>query len=168
MTPSVMLVGEQNPYGEDQKYALYPLPENSAGGRLCHRVLGMSTFQYIRSFRRVNLLGPGKWRATDVNTAAQRLIVSAPAGSSFILLGAKVTAAFGATDLADFESSVIPVGLKFLRLPHPSGRARQWNDPASFERARAALRAFLPPEIAALIGSRPPGVEGQRPGLDIT
>ena len=42
-TPRTWLVGEQNPYGADPNFALYPLPENAAGARLA-RFLGLQKF----------------------------------------------------------------------------------------------------------------------------
>ena len=36
--PRTWLIGEQNPYGADPAFALYPLPENAAGARLGARV----------------------------------------------------------------------------------------------------------------------------------
>lgn len=55
-----LLVGEQNPYGADPKFALYPYPENSAGGRLCFKVFGLTRHEYLARFDRVNLCS-GKW-----------------------------------------------------------------------------------------------------------
>ncbi len=37
-----LFVGESNPYGNPERFDLYPEPANSAGGRLCRLVLGVS------------------------------------------------------------------------------------------------------------------------------
>lgn len=60
-----ILVGEANPYGGDPRYALYPLPENSAGGRLCRLILKLEVRQYLRSFDRRNLCATKRWIAED-------------------------------------------------------------------------------------------------------
>lgn len=57
------------------------------------------------------------------------------------MLGAKVRAAFDASDLAEFEARDADDGTTLLALPHPSGRCRIWNQPDAVERARAAIRA---------------------------
>lgn len=142
-----VLVGEQNPISNDVRYDLYPLPTNSAGGRLCRLVLGLRVTEYLRLFERRNLLRGGAWSQTDAMAAARLLLDGRP-GAGFVLLGSKVSAAFSLQKLADFSTAERD-GFRFLRLPHPSGRARQWNEPGAYDRARAALRLFLPPDVAA-------------------
>lgn len=153
-----IIVGEQNPYGDEAKYALYPLPAHATGGRLCRLILGMSTLQYMRSFERLNLLGPGKWKPAEAEASASRIVAARP-GGLFILLGARVTDAFGLSakrgmGVPEFGTAET-AGRRFLRLPHPSARNRAWNDPESFARARDAARRFLPPDVAALLGTAP-------------
>lgn len=138
--PKPLLVGESNPYGPDPAFALYPLPESSAAGRLCSRVMGLSRGRYLRSFDRANLCA-GEWSMREARSRARDLL-SVPR-SLYVLCGAKVARAFG----VDYEPlSRIGVGglliptATLLVIPHPSGLCRFWNEPGAFERARAFLR----------------------------
>lgn len=131
-----LLVGEANPYGGDPDYALFPFPENSAGGRLCHKVMGLTRREYLERFDRVNLC-PSVWRTKDARRRSIEIEESRH-GGVVVLLGAKVTRAFG----FEFEPFTQYVGfLRYVTLPHPSGLSRAWNAPGSYERARAVLRA---------------------------
>lgn len=130
-----LIVGELNPYGADPRHALFPYPENSAGGRLCRKVMQLEMRDYLARYDRVNLCVE-KWstpcaklRADEVKTEnAQRV---------YVLLGSKVCAAFGVPFI---PFSVY--GGRYVVLPHPSGRCRLWNDYRSYERARNALRGL--------------------------
>ena len=139
-----LLVGEQNPYGGDPEYALYPAPDGCSGQRLCCLILGMRRKAYLESFRRVNLCD-GTW---DRSIAANRAGELRDSGGPLILLGRKVAASFDLGGFAPF--TIVECGL-FLLLPHPSGLCRQWNEPGAFERART-LVAEVCPELAHLLG----------------
>lgn len=137
----VLLVGEQNPYGPDQRYALFPEPPNCAGWRLCHKVLGIPRRIYMSHYDRVNLCN-GPWRVRDARQAAAA-ILDKPEWRVLVLLGAKVTAAFG-RDFRPFTSLWVQEDYgsdqrKMVILPHPSGRNLIWNDPSSYVRAREIL-----------------------------
>ena len=138
-----LLVGEANPYGGDPDYALFPFPENSAGGRLCHKVLDLSRREYLELFDRVNLC-PTKWRVREARSRAVEILeADRGAPRAYVLLGRKVQEAFGVghDPFSHFRSlRVLPGPQVFVVLPHPSGRCRAWNAPGSFERARAVLR----------------------------
>jgi hypothetical protein len=139
-----LLVGELNPYGTDPRYALYPEPERSAGGRLCRLVLGLSVKEYIKRYDRANLC-VGVWSAPVARRAAAALTEGVEQRPAIVLLGRKVCDAFrisfipfrviraGETHVGHWRSNVVV-------LPHPSGLCRAWNEPGSFERARVALR----------------------------
>lgn len=138
-----LLVGELNPYGEDSVFALYPLPEGSAGWRLCALVLGMKRREYLARFDRANLC-TGKWsmKAAREKVAEILWLIDRPA---MVLLGKKVCDAFR----FDFKPFTIQYPLpiddsarfpNIVILPHPSGRCRAWNEPGAFERARVVLR----------------------------
>lgn len=137
--PVTWLVGEHNPYGSDPSMALYPLPENAAGDRLCRKVLGMTHYEYLQKFERRNLLQTrdGRWSAPLAREAAQKVLREAN-GAPLVLLGARVAAAFGLPSLPFIVRRQLPSPI--LVLPHPSGRCRVWNDARNFERARACLR----------------------------
>lgn len=129
-----VLVGEDNPYGPSPDMALYPAPEGSAGWRLCVLILMLQRADYLRRFARVNLCD-GLWSTREARARAAEL---AATGVPVVMLGAKVSAAFGRSAQEPFTRD----GL-FYRLPHPSGRCRVWNDPGAFGRARGLLAEFL-------------------------
>jgi hypothetical protein len=97
---------------------------------------------YLARFDRVNLCA-GKWSIREARAHAipDIQVDAAIAGRTVVLFGAKVMTAF-AMDYLPF--TVVPPLLTlrptFVRLPHPSGLSRAWNEPGAFERARAVLR----------------------------
>lgn len=135
--PKPLLVGELNPLGSDLRFALYPKPENGSGGRL-RRILGMTSSAYLRAFRRVNLCA-GEWDAREARLAASRL--ARETGGPFVLLGRKVSAAFGLpyAPFHTFNRFDRDATRAALVLPHPSGRCRAWNDPGAAPLARALV-----------------------------
>lgn len=166
---TIYLVGEQNPLSSWSKHGrvfdLYDLPENSSGGRLRRLILGVTKKEYRDESRYVrrNLLDRGeRWTKAFAVARARALraeivdhwirgIGRAPGA---VLLGAKVSAAFGVpyepfqvTDVlvrAFLVSSRVLV-LPVLVLPHPSGLNRIWNQPDSFTKAREAVRRLEAP-----------------------
>jgi len=149
-----LLVGEDNPHGGRPESALFPHPPGSAGERLQRLVLGVSTVDYLANFDRANLCR-GKW---DKREAARAASVFLESNGVLVLLGAKVCAAFdleylpfsahtvhdlGGTPGVDLPPGTIGTGAvrRIVRLPHPSGRCRAWNEPESIGRAREALRS---------------------------
>lgn len=146
MTPQVTLVGESNPYGGDDRFALYPAPDGCSGHRLCCLILAMTRRAYLESFARVNLVR-GKWNMKEAREAAGKL------EGRLILLGSKVCSAFDLCFNPFTQFSYVMIGrtVPGLILPHPSGRNLAWNDPANFRRAQDAVKKFAP-ELAPLIG----------------
>ncbi len=146
---TIVLVGENNPYGGDPAFALYCEPERSAGGRLCRLVLGLEPREYLRRFTRVNLLQRPKWSAPLARERAAEMLLTAPQ-ARFILLGRRVFDAFTSQKVGDLPKVTrewVPLtvyGGNMLALPHPSGLCRFWNTPGAFELARNAVRAFAP------------------------
>ena len=142
-----LLVGEDNPYGTDPRYALYPMPLYSAGGRLCHEILQLSTKEYIKTFDRVNLCSE-KWSLKEARGKAFDLLVTRGVGQHdhFVLFGSKVCKAFN-QEFKPFESVIFPTGpareVLLTILPHPSGRNRIWNEPGSIEKAREMLHRLM-------------------------
>lgn len=158
----VWLIGENNPYGNDPRYALYPEPEHSAGGRLCRLIMGMDVRTYLRTFERRNLLQAPRWSAPLARAAAARFLeedLAQPA--KVILFGRKVFDAFdgaGAFVRDGWQAwEPFTTRFEFLILPHPSGLSRAWNEPGAFLRARQAVAEFAP-ELAPLLGSATPEV----------
>lgn len=146
--PRVWLIGEQNPYGSDPKYALYPLPPHAAGGRLA-RVLGLDDRAYLRAFVRRNLLTADKWSVPAARAAANQILVEHPAHDKLVLLGARVAAAFGlpfrehiCEVRRELVGTTAPQVRDVLVVPHPSGLSRAWNDPTTAPRVRAAVEVL--------------------------
>ncbi len=140
-----LLVGELNPYGADPRYALFPYPERSAGGRLCHKILQTHRADYLRRFDRVNLC-TGSWSLKEARLRAYTLWQERQQPGNdgkLILLGTKVAAAFAHHLTGDFGRPFETVGAQVLVLPHPSGLCRLWNEPGAYERARDAVAAFI-------------------------
>lgn len=140
----VFLIGEHNPYGSDPRFALYPEPTHSAGGRLC-RLLGMQSGAYLHAFERRNLLTLARWSVPAAREAANRVRAELREGDALVLLGARVSSAFGYpfAPLAEHRGLVHgAVGYEVLVIPHPSGLSRAWNDPAMGPRVRAAVEAL--------------------------
>lgn len=145
-SPRITLVGEDNPFGSNPQFALYPAPEGCAGERLCCDILGMWRKDYLRVFNRVNLCS-GKWSIKQARVRAAEL---RSVGGKFILFGAKVCSAWP-TPFNRFEMSSEGT---VLILPHPSGRNLLWNEAGMIERAREVV-AFFEPELASLLGVSP-------------
>lgn len=138
-----LLVGESNPYGGNESFALYPAPGGCSGHRLCCLILGMHRKDYLEAFDRCNLCR-GKW---SLPKASERVESLYGERCEFILCGAKVAAAFD----VPFIPFSRPRDGTLLILPHPSGINRLWHQPGIIERARLAVAEFAP-DVAPLIG----------------
>ncbi len=134
-TPRPLIVGELNPFGGDESFALYPLPPECSGGRL-QRFLGLSMTQYLRLFDRANLCR-GRWSLPAARSRAGELL--AQDRPAYVLCGSKVCAAFGLP--FSFFSVDRSRGFVAAILPHPSGLNRIWNEAASPQRARDTVIA---------------------------
>lgn len=141
-----LLVGEDNPYGADPYFALFPEPQRSAGWRLAVEILGLSRARYLRTFDRVNLCS-GRWSARDARVKALGILEDS-SRDDIILLGRKVAEAFEvALGLVAGELRPFTTARHAYRdiicLPHPSGRCRVWNEAGAVERARALMARYL-------------------------
>ena len=148
-----LLLGESNPYGADPGFALYPEPRRASGNRL-RRILGLSDEEYLAAFDRANLLDGPRWSAPRAREAALALGAGRPERTPFILLGAKVAAAFGLRFRPFSRAAVVR---RLLVLPHPSGRSSGWRAPEAPERAREAVAELVAPThpgLAARLRSR--------------
>lgn len=141
------IVGEQNPWGGDDRYALYPSPDGCSGHRLCCLILKMRRSHYLQSFERLNLV-QGPWSAKIARQRAEELWSAIDTPRKFILLGAKVCAAFQ-VPFVPFE---ISEGGTMLVLPHPSGRNRLWLEDGMYRKCRDAVVTFAP-ELAEMVGA---------------
>ena len=155
-----IIVGESNPFGGDEHFALYPEPAGCSGDRLCGFVMGLRRITYMLEFERANLVR-GRWSMRAARARAQELtklsdedraklerfeigrqIEDLVELRTFILLGRRVAEAFGWK-----EAPQIGIAQRyhfFVFLPHPSGRNRIWNDPDSVRGCRAVLMSTLP------------------------
>lgn len=141
----IILVGEDNPYGSDPRYALYDEPKHSAGGRLRRMVFGIPKRVYFdrELFERGNLC-TGKWKMKEARQQAYAVLRERP-DATIIMFGRKVATAFSplvgarTPPLECFE-----VRDRLMSLPHPSGLNRQWADPETLKAVRYLLTAHLP------------------------
>lgn len=139
--PRPLLVGELNPFGGPDSFALYPRPEHCSGGRL-RRILGLTEPEYLDSFDRANLCRRS-WSLTAARSRAAELLVDR---GVLVLLGAKVCAAFGVKyapfthTRRGFAQSEHPL---LVLLPHPSGLNRAWNEVGAEQRARTCVAAAV-------------------------
>jgi hypothetical protein len=149
VAPSVLLLGEGNPYfsgHEDPSYSLYCYPIGSAGYRL-RRILGLPQHQYL-GLHRANLCD-GTWSKPRAKERASALLVPLAPWRVIVMLGRKVTEAMCSAamidgDIVPFSTRKCCPGITLVSFPHPSGRnAALWNAKAR-ERARQMLRELAP------------------------
>jgi hypothetical protein len=131
----VALVGESNPYGADERWALYCNPKGSAGYNL-RIILGMTEDEYLMAFDRTNLC-KGDW-----NLSVARMAAAAIRAPRAVLLGARVASAFEVPFQAN-KIVMLGSGRSGLMLYHPSGLNRVWNNPDEVRAAREAARRYL-------------------------
>jgi hypothetical protein len=140
----ILVCGEGNPYGSDERYALYNEPSTSAGGRLQRRIFGIEGRRWYLPLWRVNLC-IGAFDRDDAKARATELLGEAP-WSLIVLLGRQVQRAFGVVAADGFIETTAPSGPErwIVGIPHPSGRNALWNDQANVDHARKILRAVAP------------------------
>lgn len=136
--PPVVVIGELNPYGTDPRYALYDEPHNSAGSVLRRRVFAVPRRVYFDShlFVRGNIC-TGVWNLTAARDRVKLVRAEYPE-STYILLGRKVSSAFG------YSGTLIAQSGNYVILPHPSGRNTMWNDPQVVQDVRTLLCTAIP------------------------
>ncbi len=161
-----LLVGLHNPLSPEPEFALYPLPEHGTGGRILELLRpDLTRREYLRAFDRVNLLEHdervgGKGYAARLRRARIRLFEHVYAGrhETLVLFGADVWRAVnhGARSVRpswlrwDTFTIVgeISLRVRFLTLPHPSGRNLWYNEPANRAAAGRALRRLAGASLA--------------------
>lgn len=125
-----VLIGMNNPHSDDPRYALFPLPRSSAGGRLFRLLVGrkpdVERGGYVRAFDRRNLL-VGEWHKSKARWAAALLHDELrESGRTVLLFGAQVREAFGLPERLLHPTEID--GVRYRQLPHPSGRSLWYND----------------------------------------
>lgn len=148
-TPRTWLIGMNNPYGPEERYALYPEPKNSAGDRLCRVILGLHKSVYLSHFHRRNTMVGRKWDRKLAKAGALGLFSEIPMGHTVVLLGKEVWVAwsglvFPGTSWEPFLVLDGPLDRKFVLFPHPSGLCRYWNEPGAYSQARQSLVVASP------------------------
>lgn len=143
----VLLLGEDNPLSSAPEHALYPYPENCSGERLCNIILRMRVADYLATWR-TNLC-VGRWSRHEAGNRAMVLMRSEAPWRTIVLLGRKVAKIFEPITgfMQPFTGGRVTYGdvtFQVVCIPHPSGQCREWNDPSSFERARAAILEWEP------------------------
>lgn len=152
-------------------------PATSLTGRRLATLFGLEDHSYLTAFDRANLLYqyPGKVGKEDrfpMAEAKLSALTLAPllAGRTVILLGRNVCSAFRLDALPWFTWSELPLGsyrepAAVAAIPHPSGRCRVYNDPASRDEAAAFLRELVEQKVdqGSCLLSRE-GAEDSQPG----
>lgn len=118
---------------------LGPWPRNASGNRL-RNIMGLEDAAYLDRFDRTNLCVGKAWSLREARERAREL-VEERTGGVIVMLGAKVSSAFGMSfrpfEIAKLASSTGSV--TYVVLPHPSGLSRAWAEPNAVDRARYAL-----------------------------
>lgn len=139
-----------NPLSSDPRHALYPHPPGCAGWNLA-KYSGLSHREYLERFERRNILSQPKWERREALAAADALIEELR-GRTVVILGVETAVIMRLTHLEAFRWQRPPVlgGLFdsggdgwWARLPHPSGRCREWNDPLVRECAQIFLQELV-------------------------
>lgn len=142
---SVLLLGEDNPYGSEPAFALYCHPANCSGDRL-RQIFGLTEDEYL-ALHRANLCDSGAWSMKEARRRAQ-LYVADPSAPwrTIVMLGRKGADAFR-YEQPFFTHGVVPHTdgeMRLVSLPHPSGRNTAWNDQRLHVLARRILRELEP------------------------
>jgi hypothetical protein len=138
-----ILLGMNNPYGGDPRYALYPHPPRCTGQRIYEMLRtvrdDVTTLNYIEGFDRRNLV-VGEW-SMKVARACARKFLDDVDGRSVLVFGAQTWAALGidADRPAPGKFVTTLYGAVLYWLPHPSGRCLWYND----QRNRAVAATLL-------------------------
>lgn len=163
----VLLVGEDNPQSSNPSDALYPYPVHCAGWNFAENIANVGTGHQLATWR-TNLCA-GRWAAKEARARARALVVTEGVPwRVIVMLGRKVADAFRYANpttsiptIEKFEPFTVtriihrvnpsPAPTKadldwiaLVSLPHPSGRCRDWNNPANVHRARALLASVAP------------------------
>lgn len=147
-----ILVGLLNPYSTLPNNALAPYPERSAGHRLWKTLQCVKSFDahtgwsgfkasydrpyYMEALDRRNLfVDRVPYEPERRKNIAAKMLKTFPQGVTVMLLGTEVLEAFSPIlEEPLFKTLIHPQvrnGVTWRLLPHPSGRSRFYNDPAT-------------------------------------
>lgn len=124
-----ILVGMNNPLSSRPEHALWPEPVGCTGWRIW-RMLNVACDatpeEYTETFERMNLLNARVWNREEAAEAALGLWEKWQ-GREVALLGDEVYYALGLPRVP----KILPQeynGVRFRRVPHPSGRSHWYNN----------------------------------------
>lgn len=143
-----VLLGMNNPLSSDPRHALYPYPARSAGANLM-RIAGIPRSRWLDLFERRNVLPGAQWTHAAARSAG-RVLRDELHERCVIILGSEVCEVVWPEALMSrpyqwqrhqTRSGGVfgTLGGWWARLPHPSGRCRDWNS----DWHRAAARVFF-------------------------
>ena len=137
---SPILIGMNNPHHADPRFDLYPMPKNCTGWRIwkmLHDRTGATRTEYVRAFRRRNLIRGKKWDRKKAREAAVQITFYLRPGDTAVLLGDDVRRAMNMILGGRIQKMLIHPqvvdGVVYRCVPHPSGRNLFYNDPAARE-----------------------------------
>ena len=144
-----VVIGMNNPYSNDPRYALYPHPQKSAGYRLYDMLrqaayrenMMVSLVNYVDRFDRFNLVTGEEWNVKEAALGAQSLLGTLQ-DRKVVICGKAVAKAF---DLKQPDFSLQKKhqhGFDYWVIPHPSGLCREYNDPFTVRRVGDLLLAL--------------------------
>lgn len=132
-----LLIGMNNPLGPD--YPLFPAPVGCTGYRLWKMLegeTGATRSEYLGAFERTNLVEGREWnmRRARENVPA---MLERMRGRHAVIVGSATYSAFGSA-LHPYsrhflwrDSDDLLCPFRYALFPHPSGRNRYYNDPAT-------------------------------------
>lgn len=126
-----VLVGQNNPYSSDPRYALAPYPVNVTGWRIWRMLneqCGVKRAQYMRAFDRRNALTARKW---DYHAARRESggMMDTLGGRRVCVLGRDTLSALGLRGtVRPLEWQEHRSGAQWCYVPHPSGLNLWYND----------------------------------------
>ncbi len=129
----VVLLAMNNPLHDDPRHALAPpTPQGHRLWEMLHAVRpDLCRADYLRAFDRRNLVAGREWSGREAVAAVS--LFTAPPGSTVVVLGSLVAAAFGLRRELVHPQGGVPGGphehLVFRQLPHPSGRNLFYHHP---------------------------------------
>lgn len=142
----LVLVGEA-PGGRGEE--LRPALEGLVGKRLA-QMMGLEYPDYLRSVTRRNIYerpdDGRRWKAPEAKRRAANLMMHFEHGDRVVLLGNRVSEAFGVSawplfSWRSFQRVMTGETYHVARVPHPSGRNRALNDETTRRQMARFLRA---------------------------
>jgi hypothetical protein len=127
----MLLIGEANSTLPDNQEALAPEPDFSHGYYLM-KLLGLSRDEYLKRYDRA-LLSGYKWSPWKAQKMATALLLNAPQDQVIVLLGQRVTKAFGLNYMPFTAKG------RYRILPHPGKKNSTWDMEENCARARRLL-----------------------------